>query len=383
MGLFDWAFKNTSEAEGNEIKEIFPLALVKKLFVEADILQTYCKILTDVAQRSHGLKEEQEKLLWDSCVQTNTNEGLITLLAEAMTKQSELFIVFVSSVGVIRKATNEEERTIREDYKVKGESAKGVFISFKTYQRTTMLKIYSEFEYCVLASLNKTVNIAKAVQFKIADLRKSVSLVDSNVATAQARSIAKAMQNGNDVLLDAADEVTTATPDTAPTEKAIGFLDAKRAFILSLPLAYVVGEQTGGLGSTGEADTKAIERGLLQYFVSIIRPVFKAVFKVEVTFKTEDFRQVTSGLEALKTFTLTKGEGLISEESMQDISARMFNLDPEAEKKKLEKEAKEAEAELANNPPKPTDTNNPPGSSNPPALGANPPAPSPAPKGNA
>src|SRR5690606_29068033 len=153
--------------------------------------------------------------------------------------------------------------------KKRGESETGVFISFKGYRRTDMLTIYSNLEYCILASLHKTVNIAKAVQIKINDLRASVSLNDSEVARAQARSIATALGKGKDVYLDVKDIIEAARIDTAPTEKAIGFLDAKRAFILSLPLSYISGLQTPGIGSTGEADARAVDNGLKQYFLTV------------------------------------------------------------------------------------------------------------------
>lgn len=347
MSMFSWAFKSNAELGNAEILEIFPLALRGDIFVKSDILHTYSKILTDVAERTHGLKEEQEPLLWDSCLQSDTNEGLISLLAQAMAEKRELFLVYLPSVGILRKATTEEELKIRADYKAKGESPIGVYVSFKGYRRTDMLEIYSNLEYCVLASLNKTLNVAKSVQFKIGDLRKSVSLADAGIAREQAKSIAEAMRRGNDVLLDATDSVTTATPDTAPTEKAMAFLAGKKAFVLALPLSYVEGEQTPGIGSTGEADMRAVERGLRQYFVSIIRPVFKAVFKVEVEFKTQDFRQMTTALEVLKTFDLVSDENL-SRESKQAIVARVFDLDPDKEQKQIESDAKDA---AKNRPP--------------------------------
>ncbi len=345
---FSWAFKSNAEMGNSEIKEIFPFSVKNDIFIRADILHTYEKILTDVAQRTSGLDKTQEPLLWDSAVATEAAEGLITLLACAMTDQTELFIVLKS--GVLRKADATEEAKIKADYKKTGESKVGTFISFKNYRRTEMLRIYSGFEYCVLGSLNKTLNVANSVQLKISDLRQSVSLNDAGIAREQAKSIAEAMRNGNDVMLDAKDEVATASPDTAPAEKSIAFLANKKSWILNLPLSYVVGEQTPGIGSTGEADMRAVERGLMQYFVSIIRPVFQAVFGKEVTFKTQDFRNVATALEVLKTFDLASDENL-SQETKRDIIARVFDVDPDEEAKRIEKETKAREAEAAKNPP--------------------------------
>jgi hypothetical protein len=343
-------FWNKTTESNDELPDIFPLDVVQRDFTRMDILSTYTKILTDTIERTFGIPKQLEKLLWDNCVQTESNDGLITLLAEAMTEQRDLFIVYSPSVKILRKATEKEEAQIRDDYKKMGESKVGVYISFKKYRRTQMLLVYSSFEYCVLASLNKTLNISKAVQIKINDLRASVSLNDSEVAKEQGQKIAKALSNGKDVMLDKNDEITSANPDTSSTEKAIGFLDAKRAFILSLPISYISGLQTAGIGSTGEADTKAVERGLKQYFVSIVQPVLNSLFNIETKFKSQDFRQMNTALEVLKTFDLVSDENM-SREAKQEIVSRVFELDANEERANIEKESRKREQDNQGNQP--------------------------------
>ncbi len=332
-------FFRGNQTSDSGLIEIYPLALTSDRFVKADILATYIKILTDVAERMHGLSEKEEPSLWDSCVQSQSSEGLITELAEAMLHKRDLFLVYKPSVGILRKATPEEERQIRLDYKSQGSSPVGVFTSFTKYRLTDMLMIYSHLEYCILSSLHKTVNIAKAVQLKMNDLRSTVSLSDSDVVIEQAKSIADALRKGQDILLDAKDAVATSTPDTGPTEKAIAFLDAKRSFYLGLPLAYISGLQTGGLGATGEADARAVERGLRQYFVSIIQPVVQAIFGKPVEFRSQDFRQMDSALNALKTFDLV-GDDFLSAETKRNVTARLFDVDPDQEAKNIAAELK-------------------------------------------
>lgn len=351
MNILDFFRRSltSGNAYTNELPEIYPLALQADVFVKADMLATYVKILTDTVDRTHGIPEEDQHILWDNCVQSESTEGLVTLLATAMVNKSDLYLVYKS--GVLRKATNEEQQRILADYKKSAESDEGVYVSFKNYKRTDMLLIYSGLEYAVLASLHKTVNVSKAVQIKISDLRKSVSLADATIALAQAQQIANALRAGMDVAVDKNDEITTATPNIEPTEKAIAFLDAKKAFILGLPLAYISGLQTGGIGSTGEADMRAVERGLKQYFVSIIQPVLKALLDVDdITFRSQDFRQLESGLEALKTFDLVSDEYL-SKQSKQEILRRVFELDEAEEIKNLEEEEQETQQAQTNRVP--------------------------------
>lgn len=372
--IFSFGFKSQKELAASEIEEIFPLALKKEDFVKSDILHTYSKILTDVIERTHGLKEEFKNSLWDNCLQNESSKGLVTLLAEAMTNKTDLFLVYKAlgkSTSVLRLANDEEQKQIREDYKKSGESKVGIYVSFKKYRRTEMLEIYSAFEHCVLGSLNKTLNISDSLQIKINELRASTSLADSGVAIAQAQSIAEALRNGNDVLLDKNDEIVTAAPDVSASENSTEFLDAKRAFILDLPLSYITGAQTPGMGSSGENDMRAVERGLRQYFVSIIQPVLKALWGAEVEFKSQDFRQMTTALEVLKAFELSSDTELMSLEAKQEIIARVFDLDPDKERKAIEKEMEGRES----NPPPEPNLNAPP-NNNPP----NQPAP---PRGNA
>jgi hypothetical protein len=339
MGFFSFLGGRT-DSQGSGLPEIYALGSKCTDFTKTDIISTYVKILTDTIERSHGLPKKFEPALWDNCVQSEADKGLISLLACAMFEQSELYLVYVDSVGVLRKATEDEEKQIDADYEKSGKSSVGIIVSFDGYKRTEILQIYSNFEYCVLASLNKGLNLSKAIQFKMNEMRASTALSDSEIVISQARSISQALGRGQDVMLDAKDIIDTAKPDTSQAEKAIGFLDAKKAFILGLPISYVSGLQTPGIGSTGEADMRAVERGLKQYFVSIIQPTIKALWGVQVEFKSQDFREINAALETLKTFELV-GNDLISTEAKQEILRRQFGLDEKDEEKAMKLEAKD------------------------------------------
>lgn len=322
---------------------IFPLSLVKADFIRSDILHTYTKILTDTMERTHGLSKKLYPTLWDNCVQTEASLGVISLLAEAMTDRRDLYLVFIPSAPLVRKATPSEEAQIKDAVKAKKELKNMVHISFTKYEKTTLLRIYSEFEYCILGSLNKTLNLSKAIQIKVNDLRASTALADSAVAVNQAQEIAKGLSDGDDVLIDAKDAIETANPDTASSEKGIAFLNGKRAHILGLPLSYVNGELVGGLNNTGGTDAKAVDRGLKPFFLSILQPVFKSLFNEETEYKPEDTLQISTALEVLKTMDLTTDDNL-SRETKREVVAISFNRNPEEELKRIEAEEEEREA---------------------------------------
>ncbi len=70
------------------------------------------------------------------------------------------------------------------------------------------------------------------------------------------------------------------------------------------------------------------------------------MFAIDTEFKSQDFKQVSASSEIMKTFDLVSDDYL-SKESKQDILARMFDLDPDEERKLIEEEAASAPPEPA------------------------------------
>ncbi len=321
-GLSNWfGFLGASSDSDVELPEIFPISITQSEFVKIDVVNVYSKILTDVVERTHGLSEDQTQLLWDNCVKSEASDGLVSLLSKAMAEKKDLFLVYEQALKVLRVATNEEETQIKADYKKKGESSVGIFISFKNYTRTDMVKLYSALEHCTVAALHKSMNLSKAVQFKMFDLRGSTALTDSQKVIDQAKVVAKGLAKGNDVLIDSKDIIETVMPKLDAVVASIDFLNQKRAYYLGLPECYINGEQTGGLGSSGEQDTKAIERGLKSYYSSIMKPVLEALFGKKVSYKSQDFRQIAGSMEVLKTFSLVDEELISAENKLKVINA--------------------------------------------------------------
>lgn len=324
--FFGWG----SSSDSTDLPEIFPISISQSDFVDIDVVSIYSKILTDVVERTSGLTDDQIALLWDNCVKSSKQDGLVTLLSKAMSNKKDLFLVYDKPLKVLRTATSAEQAKITEDYAKQATSKVGVFISFQNYVRSDMVKLYSGLDFCTVASLHKSMNVAKAVQLKFNDMRSSVSLTDSTEVKAQAVKIANSLKNGKDVMLDAKDSIETAKPDLTAVNEAIELINQKRSFYLGLPAAYITGEQTGGLSSTGESDTKAIERGLKNYYFSIIKPVLEALFDGAVlSYKSQDIRNILGSMEVIKTFTLSDDE-LISKENKTMIVNQLLGLPEDA-----------------------------------------------------
>lgn len=324
MAWFDWTSRTSSASQ--ELPDIFPIPIKQTDFINIDVQNIFQRILTDVFERTHGIPEERQKLLWDNCLGSETQDGLITMVAKAMAKKGELYLIFNPALNVIVKATPEQETQIRNDYKARGESDVGIYITFRNYVKSDMVKFYSLLEYCAIGGLWKQGNIAKAIQLKMTDLRGSVSLTDKSDVETQAMNLASGLASGRDVLLDAEDMIELAKPDMTATTSMMIFIAQKHSFYLGLPASYFTGEIKTGISDTGKSDAKAIERGLKAYYFQLVKPIIDEIFDITTSFKSDDSEELSTALEALKTMDLTS-DRYLSRENKTLVVNKSFGLD--------------------------------------------------------
>lgn len=330
MGLFSWLAPTDDTTES--FQDIFPIPIASKDFVSIDVQNIYSRILTDTVERTQGIPEALKPLLWDNCLASEKQDGLVTLLAKAMCDKSELFLVYMPGLKIVRKATQDEETLIKESYKKKAEPVKlnggtGIYVTFRNYTKSDMVKFYSALEYCAVGALWKQGNLSKAIQIKISDLRASVSLSDGVEAKRQAKLMADGLADGKDILTDVKDKIESMVPDLTATQSMLDLISKKQSFYLGMPSSYFSGLQSNSsMSDTGKADSKAIERGLRGYYFSIIKPVLDGLFSIKTSYKSEDTEALDIALKTLESFDRTSDEHL-SKENKTLIVNRVFGLD--------------------------------------------------------
>lgn len=314
------------------LPDIFPIPINSLDFVQIDVQNIYQRILTDVLERTHGIKEEQKPLLWDNCLASENTDGLVSLVARAMGDKKELFLVFVPSLSVVRKATQMEEAAIKEGYAKKAEPVKlemgaiGVFVTFKNYCKSDMVQFYSALEYCAVGGLWKAANISKSVQIKINDLRASVSLNDSAAAKTQAKAMADGMADGRDILCDAKDVIESLAPDMTATQATLDLIAKKQSQYLGLPPTYFGAEGKATMSDTGKGDERKVDQGLKNYYFSVIKPVVEGLFSIKTDYKTADSESLDVALKVLETMDRTSNE-FLNTENKTVIVNKAFGLD--------------------------------------------------------
>lgn len=328
MSLLSQLFQFPTISTTVSLPSIYTLPVNELAFVETDIKTIYSKILTDTLERTSGLKDEQIQVLWDNCLQSETNKGLVSLLADAMATKKDLFLIYSKELGTLRLADTAEQDRIKASY-ASGKPVDGeLFVSFKNHTKSDLIRFYSIIEYCMTAGLYKQSNVAQSLQFKMKNLRGSVSVNDKEEVKNQVKTMAESLGKGKDIYMDAEDEITTSAPPIEPINEGLALVQGKKCFYLGMPLSYVNGEITKGISDTGEGDSKAVERGLKAYYYSIIKPVIEAMFGIKTTFNTQDFRMITAANEVLKTFELV-GEEYISAENKLAIINKLFGVESE------------------------------------------------------
>ena len=285
-------------------------------FAEVFTFEIFRKILTDCFDHAADFPKDKISALWDSVVSTEAREGLISLLANAMTKQLKIYVVF--DHGYVRKATESERQVIDQDPSGKN----GVCLDFGNFHRAKIVLMLAGLVEVLLISANTSLNVSKSVLLKISALRENVANANADEVIAQAKAISEGLKSGKGAILDGADMVEMPQYDTAPMEAALDVLYGLMSFITGMPRAYISGELTGGLNNSGEADETAIENGLAFYFHSIFNPVCKALLGCkDLVFKTSDWRKLA---QVANLLPVVETSDAIGQETKERLYKELF-----------------------------------------------------------
>ena len=146
--------------------------------------------------------------------------------------------------------------------------------------------------YDIMSGAKVNLGLAKALQLKINDLRKTVAASSSEDIKNQAMSIAEALKDGKSVALDGNDKIETTELQTQQIVDGLKLVYGCLASILGVSVSFVAGELTSGMAVTGEADVNANEDGIKDFFNSVFKPIHDKLFDVQLKFKTDNWRKV-------------------------------------------------------------------------------------------
>lgn len=300
----------------------YVLAVNEEKFVKFQTSLLYQKILKRCFAKSSGLSEEQARNLWDSVELSNAQYGTITRISDAMTEKKEL--ILVNDSGVVRVATSEEAEEIKKAYEEGKPTNKGVYMNFQKYTMTDIIKIYMSLVYDIMGGAKTNLGLAKALQVKFADLRKTIATSSSEDAIQQGKKIVEALKDGKSVGFDAGDSVTTTQLQTQPIIDGLKLVYGCLASLLGVSISFVAGELTSGMAVTGEADVNANEDGIKDFFNSVFKPIHDKLFGVQLKFKTDNWRKFK---EFASLLPYIESSMIITEEQKQQFMDYLFGGD--------------------------------------------------------
>lgn len=311
----------TGGAVVTDLASPYKLAVDELIFIDFKTSILYQKILKRCYAKSIGLSDEEARNLWDSVELGNAQYGIITQIADAMTKKKELFLV--NDSGIVRVADAEEMEQIRKDYAEKASSKIGVYMNFKKYTLTDIIKVYMSLIYDIMNGAKVNLGLAKALQLKMADLRKLVATSSSEDTKGQAKAIVEALKNGKSIAIDAGDTIQTTELQTAPITEGLKLVYGLLASEIGVSTSFVCGELTSGMAVTGEADVNANEDGIKDFFNSVFKPVIDKLFNKKIMFKTDNWRKIK---EYAQIIPYIESSLLIPEEQKKKFFEYIFEM---------------------------------------------------------
>lgn len=300
----------------------YELEVEREKFVKFQTSLLFQKILKRCYAKSTGLSPEEARNLWDSVELSNAQYGTITLIADAMTGRKEL--ILVNDSGIVRVATTEEAEEIKKAYESGNTSKKSVYMNFQKYTLSKIIEIYMSLIYDIMGGAKTNLGLAKSLQMKLSDLRKTVSASSAEDVKAQAEAIAKALKDGKSVAVDAGDTIETTQLQTQQITDGLKLVYGCLASLLGVSTSFICGELTSGMAVTGEADVNANEDGIKDFFYSVFKPVHEKLFAKKIEFKTDNWRKIK---EFAQVIPYIESSMYASEEQKQKFFEFIFEGD--------------------------------------------------------
>lgn len=271
----------------------FDLSLKEKNFVDYMISDLYQSILTmcfDKIIFPEAEKDFKDKItpsFYDNLSVEGINKGIIKNLAYSIVQNQKVFLVNVSNGDntIVRQGTQEE---LQKYEKEQGNIKNQIEMDFTKYNQSKTLRLFYSMIYWIIRATNTNVKISNSVLVKIARLRELVAKEDAENVIKHAKEINEAIEQGDSIVADKDDTMERLEINSQATKDALDIVFSLISGLIKMPLSFVNGELTTGLTQTGDSDNLAIERGLKNYYYTILKPCTEKLFDTKTRFTSDN-----------------------------------------------------------------------------------------------
>lgn len=334
MGFLGFKNRGPATAEMTQLACPYKLCMCERDFVRVKTLALLERILKRCYHKTAGI----DRKVFDKIAQSvflsvesgAEQNGTIPLVARAMLDRQKIYLVYSESLGLVRKATSDEQRELTEAYKSNNNATgrlrdgkRGMVLNFANYDLVQLIKCYMTLIYAVMDSGNTQVNLSRSLQIKINKLRDNISVLTSDDAIKQSNNINDALKRGNSVLLDNLDNVIQTAVNADSTQKALDIFYSALAADIGLSMSFVSGVLTSGMSATGDADINYEENGIKDFWTTIWRPICVKLYGLErVHFDTDRWRNLTARLQNL---VYVENSALFTDEQKKQFAESILN----------------------------------------------------------
>ncbi len=271
----------------------FDLSLSEKNFVDYMVSDLYQSILTMCFDKiifpdaEQDFKDKITPSFYDNLSVEGINKGIIKNLAYGIVQNQKVFLVNASAGDniIVRQGTQEE---LQKYEKEQGNIKNQIQMDFTKYNQSKALKLFYSMIYWIIRATNTNVKISNSVLVKIAKLRELVAKEDADEVIKQAKEINDAIKKGNSIIADKDDTMERLEINSQATKDALDVAFSLVSGLIKMPLSFVNGELTTGLTQTGDSDNLAIERGLKNYYYTILKPCTEKLFETKTRFSSDN-----------------------------------------------------------------------------------------------
>jgi hypothetical protein len=299
MEIMDRLFFPTMRKEcSNSITGCVPLNwdcfIDRTVFINFYVKTLYKKILQYLFRKTIFDEKMKSKLgiFHDNFLKTEQNLGFISLLTNAIYNCEMTVLKYDPKTNTIDRVNNYED--------VKPQDVNVCVMDFsKNRAEILLLMQYAGMLYDLLESEQKKTKVSNSITFKVSNLTAKVGNIEKGTIEEQAINVKNAINNGDMAVIDSESTIETGTIDLSPETKTEGTLKENIAQIMGLPLNFLFGTSTAGIGSSGENDTDSLERAMQTNFEIYWRPYAEKLFNTKIKYKAENWQLIRNCVDIL------------------------------------------------------------------------------------
>lgn len=325
MALRDYFAKTTTQSELPNLT-IGKYPCWTNRDCESLVERLYSKVLHEAADRA-SLPEGVEKDGFTITIYNSYSpyrEGLISLVAEAMTYKKQQFYR-VEKVPNHNSAYSFTE-VFGDDAKDESGNVKPdiLELDFRKFCEADLLRILAHLLRTIMAATASDIFIGQSVLFKLQGLAEMINNEQNLEALQKQLTVLnESILSGKTGYIDDESEVTRPMINTDPNKEAMAFIFNMMSLVTGVPSSVLWSEVVGGLGDNSNSEMIRYNQALKHYFHSVLSGVFYAVYN-----RVFHYKKMVSDLDGMiSVFSFIETTTLLSDEGKKRLLLDNTNLD--------------------------------------------------------